>query len=786
MTSEARTISASLLSREWRDGPHGLEVTLWGRTSEGPVAVHARTEAVCFVPRRFAGPLSPAARREEKSLLSLQGEPVDALYFAQQRELVAERERLREGVGIVLESDLKPSDRFVMERLVTGAFSAHGVPTYERGVLTLRDAKVKAAVLRLPLRVVSLDLETDGIDGPIIAAALATKDEAAALVVTERPLASARAVRDERALLEALMVELERLDPDVITGWNVVEFDLSVLERRAREHRLSARFGRKGGLLRIIPGERTQPSIARIEGRVAIDGIAALKSATYSFERYGLEDVGQELLGRGKTIHGTKAERIAEITRLHREDPDALAAYNLEDARLALAIVEHARLVEFMQARAELTGLPLDRQGGSVAAFDHLYLPRLHRAGFVAPDVGLEVEAEQSPGGQVFESVPGLHRMVLSFDFRSLYPSIIRTFAIDPLALALHLRALTGEPIEGAFVPGFEGAAFHRESAVLPGIVEKLHEARLAAQRDADEALSRAIKILMNSLYGVLGTPGCRFFDPRLASSITRRGHEIIERARAHFEAEGMRVLYGDTDSLFVATDDRGLDQAAALALGARLAREVNVALAQWITATYGIESKLELRFVELFESFLLPTMRGTDRGSKKRYAGAVRRSDGTLSIVTRGLEAVRTDWSPLARDMQVELFRRVFSGEPFEEWLRSLRHELLLGHLDEKLVYRKRLRRELDQYGRSERSGEGRAAAVPPHVRAARLLDDPDLDTVEYVITVRGPEPTSLRTSPLDYTHYLEKQLAPAADVVLGCLGTSFARIAGEQLVLF
>src|SRR6185369_3448006 len=140
-------------------------------------------------------------------------------------------------------------------------------------------------------------------------------------------------------------------------------------------------------------------------------------------------------------------------------------------------------------------------------AFDFLYLPRLHRRGFVAPDVGVEVDAVPSPGGHVLESAPGLHRDVLSFDFRSLYPSIIRTFQIDPLGLA--------QPGDDP-VPGEDGATFARKGAILPELITTLHDARSVAMAEENAALSRAIKILMNSFYGVLGTPGCRFFDPKL------------------------------------------------------------------------------------------------------------------------------------------------------------------------------------------------------------------------------------------------------------------------------
>ena len=170
-----------------------------------------------------------------------------------------------------------------------------------------------------------------------------------------------------------------------------------------------------------------------------------------------------------------------------------------------------------------------------------------------------------------------------------------------------------------------------------------------------------------------------------------------------------------------------------------------------------------------------MPSLRGEGRGSKKRYAGLAKGK-----VVLRGLEAVRTDWTPLARDAQRELIRRVFTDEPWEGWLLELRAQLLAGALDDQLVYRKRLRRELDAYD-----------ASAPHVRAAQLLadaddtDDTPMTEVRYVITTRGPQPLSQRNAPIDVKHYLDRQLAPALDVVLHQLGTSWQRIAGEQLEL-
>lgn len=750
------TLDAFLLTAEWRDTPRGLELTLWATSADGPVcATLTQQEAVMFVPRTVP---TKTGRRVPKELETREGAAVDAVYFTTQRAMLAEAHQVRAAGGMTLEADLKPTNRFLMERFINGGVSLTGVARKEAGVTVMVNPKVAPSDFTPRLRTLSLDIETDGWDGPVLSIALAGEG-------FERVWVS-----EEREVIESAFAAIREFDPDALLGWNVVDFDLRVLELRAGALGLPFSIGRRGAPARVLLGETASSvSIARVPGRVVLDGVATLRNASWAFERYSLEHVAQKLLGRGKRRE-MHLDALSEIRRMHRDDPAALAAYNLEDARLAKDIFEKAELLDFVIARAKLTGLLLDRQGGSVAAFDHLYLPRLHRRGFVAGDVG-DRPPIASPGGHVLDSVPGLYSHVASFDFRSLYPSIIRTFQVDPLAL--------WRPGEDP-VQGYDGARFAREGALLPVLITHLHEERNRARASKNETLSRAIKILMNSFYGVLGTAGCRFFDPKLASSITRRGHDIIERSRAFFEARGLKVLYGDTDSLFVHLEP-SRDEAAAVAESQRLADEVNAFWKQTIAAEHHLESHLELRFDALFLEFLMPTMRGSSVGSKKRYAGLTRAANGGTQLVIRGLEAVRTDWTPLARAAQTELLERVFTHQPWEPWLLELRAKVLSGALDEQLVYRKRLRRGVDDY-----------ANVPPHVKAARLqqaeadeADDTPLSEVEYLMTFKGPEPRS-HHGPIDYAHYLERQLAPAVDVVLGALGTSYERVAGSQLELF
>ena len=767
-----------LLTRQWRDVGDGLELVFWAVSERGPVRVVVDDQkAVCFVARDAAPPGTdgavPRLARRPLELATLDGAPVDGLYFRAQRDLAAAREALR-GRGVTLyESDLKPSDRYLMERFVTAAFAVEGEARERDGYLEFRNPQLRRTEYRSRLRQVSLDIESDGLSGQLYSIAVDGDGLARVFMISESPVTVAGAevtlCADETGLLEAFFAWLAAADPDLLVGWNVVNFDLDLMERRCRALGLEFAVGRGGDRATILqPRSARGTRVARVPGRVVLDGIECLRAAFWSFESFELEAVAKRLLGRGKHDlggDGGATDRVADINRLYREDRDALAAYNLEDCRLVTEIFARADLVAFALRRAELTGLAMDRQGGSVAAFDNLYLPRLHRRGRVAPDVGDAGDGPGSPGGYVMDSEPGLYDNVLVLDFKSLYPSIIRTFRIDPLGLA----APGDDP-----VPGFLGARFARDGAILPELIEELWRARDEAKRHGDAALSQAVKILMNSFYGVLGSSGCRFYDARLASSITRRGHEIIRRSRERIEARGHRVIYGDTDSLFVLLGD-AVDEPAATAIGAELASDLNAWWRETLSREHRLESYLEIEFETLYLRFLMPTVRGEQTGSKKRYAGMVRTAGGGTELVFKGLESVRTDWTALARRFQRELYRRVFLGLPYEAFVRETLADLLAGRLDHELVYRKRLRRGVEEYTRN----------VPPHVQAARKLERPGR-WIRYVITAAGPEPVGETIPRPDYQHYRERQLAPAADGILHFLGTSFEAITDAQLAIF
>lgn len=778
-----------VLTRHWRDTPAGSQVEFWLSTDAGPRLVRLPPQtSVAFIPveqRARAETLiagDPQFELRPLQLRDFHQRPVLGLYCPQQRPLIQLEQALRQGGVNVYEADIRPPERYLMERFITAPVLFGGVEA-AGGVLI--DAQLKPAPdYRPQLKLVSLDIETTE-RGELYSIALEGCGQRQVYMLgppnREAEVDFDLAYLDSRgALLEALNGWLERHDPDAIIGWNVVQFDLRVLHEHAQRLQVPLRLGRGGELLSWREHGAKQHFFASAPGRLIIDGIEALRSATWSFQSFSLENVAQQLLGEGKAIDNPY-QRMDEINRMFAEDKPALARYNLKDCELVTRIFAKTELLTFLLERATVTGLPVDRSGGSVAAFSHLYMPLMHRQGFVAPNQG-ERPPEASPGGFVMDSRPGLYESVLVLDYKSLYPSLIRTFLIDPVGLIEGLR----QPDDEHSIPGFRGARFSRTQHCLPAIVERVWQGREAAKRAGNAPLSQALKIIMNAFYGVLGSSGCRFFDTRLASSITLRGHEVMRRTRELIEAEGHTVIYGDTDSTFVWLRSAH-SEADAERIGRGLVQGVNAWWREHLEAEFGLQSALELQFETHFSRFLMPTIRGMEEGSKKRYAGLIRRADGSEEMVYKGLETVRSDWSPLARQFQQELYLRIFKGQPYQDYVRDYVQRTLAGEFDERLVYRKRLRRRLDDYQRN----------VPPHVRAARLADAHNDEMgrprqyqsggwISYVISVAGPEPLELRRAPIDYGHYLGKQLQPVADAILPFVDDDFGALIGGQLELF
>jgi DNA polymerase-2 len=672
------------------------------------------------------------------------------------------------------EADVRFAMRYLIDREIRGALEIRGQGRATPGVGVVFDQPELAPADWSPVvTVLSIDIETDPRARRLLSVGLHGCGVSETLLLTPPGWScpeGAQPFPSEKELLAGLARRVRELDPDVITGWNVVDFDLAVLCRIAERLQVPLPLGRdRGGPWWRDTGSARNARQVSLPGRLVLDGIGLLRGAFVRVDDYGLDAVARELLGEGKTLTGP--ERAEEILQLFKHDRARLVEYNRTDARLALAIIEKLRLVELAVERSKLTGMPLDRVSSSIAAFDFLYLSRLGRRGVVAPSVRAAEVVEPQAGGHVLASQAGLHRQVVVLDFKSLYPSLIRTFEIDPLNL---VRPEAGAVAGDDDIVAPNGAAFRRARGLLPALLDEIMPRREEARRAGDAVKSHAIKILMNSFYGVLGTPACRFYDPRLANAITGFGREILLWCRARIEEEGRQVLYGDTDSLFVASG--APDAATATSFGAGLAARLNRALAAYIQERWRVESRLDLVFDRLYLRLCLPAMRGGGMGARKRYAGLVD-DHGTPRVVFTGMEVVRSDWTALAREVQRELYTRLFTDQPVDEYLRDVVARLRAGQLDDRLVYHKALRKMPEAY----------TATTPPHVAAARQLGR-QRGRIAYVITRAGPQPADAPHAPLDHQHYIDKQVRAVAEQVLALLGRDFGEIAGDgkQLRLF
>ncbi|RYV02250.1 DNA polymerase II [Shewanella sp. OPT22] len=783
MSSSLTTVSGQVLTRRINKLRGQYFIEYFVASSSGPVLVRVDdANWVCFCKtndfsKLFNPDIGNSYISKSLPLKDFNGDEVTAIY-TETRQEQAKVKDIAERLNIPLyETGIKPEHRYLCEREIAfdAEFLGHYIHSPSTGIKQFRAQRVRPtqASKNYPLKSISLDFECSP-QSELYSVGLYAEGYQKVIMVGEEQIDSPKYIEwvtDERELIIKLITWFEDYDPDIVIGWAVITFDLALLYKRAIVHRLPLTIGRASSELSWKVEGKYRPETLSLPGRVVLDGIDWLKAAFYKFESFSLENVSRELLHEGKAIDDVKG-RGTKIADMFEHDKLSLAHYNLTDCRLVWDIFVKTDLWNFAIARSQLTGLELGRTAASVAAFNNLYFPKLHKAGYVAPQSAVS-DGLESPGGYVMDSIPGLYNNVLVLDFKSLYPNIIRTFLIDPKGL---IEGLKGEDNS---VAGFLGAKFSRNSPILPQLIANLSEQREIAKQEKNAPLSHAIKIIMNSMYGVLGTPSCVFHDAKLASSITMRGHELMKQTKHWIEELGHTVVYGDTDSTFVwAGEHENPD-----ALGRELAELINKKWKKKLSEEYSLESYLELEFETHFDQFHMPTLRGSELGSKKRYVGTKKTEDG-IEIVFKGMENVRNDWSRLAKRIQFELYQRLFLDQKLGQYLSQQIEMLKSGELDNELVFKRKLSRNIEEY----------TAKSSPHVRVANQLFKHTSDnkflkrgaTIKYVNTLHGPQSILYRNAEIDYDYYIEKQIMPIAESLFDITGEDLNSASTGQLSMF
>jgi DNA polymerase II len=738
-----------------------------------------------------------SSRSEPTTWTTMDGESVARIHVPSVSELRRNAGILASSGVRTYEADFNPTDPPLMDAGVHGSLTITGEPIAGRYVdLVFRDPALTPSDWDPRLEVLSLDIETNPRTDEVLAVGLVNTGVWTDPVREVHLLGSDHGAPwivgydSEAELLRGIVRRIAQLDPDIITGWNVIDYDFDFIARRLDHYRIPFAISRSDRPAAFLEASRDQTGRRQnagvtCQGRQVMDGLRLLRYGPQRFSDRKLDSVSHEVLGEGKTVTArTSRQKIDALLSLYADDPVRFCDYCRTDAELVLRILDKTGLLNLTLKRCLLIGISLNRAWTSIPAFEFLYTEALHSRSMVAPSGGVDLlPMGEAPGGAILKPEPGLFSNVLVFDFKSLYPSIIRTFNIDPLG---YVDTEEGYPEGGSPPPVSEmitapnGARFRRDGGILPGLLDRFWESRDRAKTDADGVASFVYKIIMNSFYGVLGSPGCRFAGAPLAGAITGFGQYLLHWTRDRLAERGYKVLYGDTDSLFVLAGpddlvDHDTDATAAtelplFATGDRLCGEINAQLAEFVATHYEVPSRLQLEFEKIYSRFYLPRIRHTTsapggeevRGRAKGYAGRHLERNGEIGeLEIKGMEAIRSDWTEAAGALQTNLLSLVFSdasATEIKECISTTLARLHAGALDEGLVYARRLRKSVESYTKTS----------PPHVQAARLLPpDEQEGTISYLVTVNGPQPVSARVDPIDYDHYMEKQLRPIAEPI-------------------
>jgi len=588
---------------------------------------------------------------------------------------------------------------------------------------------------------------------------------------------------NEMEMLKKFSEIVDDYDPDIITGYNINAFDLPFITERMRTYGLLPQLGRSEKTVLIKKMQNSM--IVNITGRVVADTFEVIKRDPWmKFKRYDLRTVAKELLNMEKLDVGGPAE-IKAHWEAGREKLDKLIEYCFRDSELALKLVTEKGLLDKFYELSKVSGLLLqDAFGGQSQRHECKLLHVFKDRGIVMPckPEGAEMRRRHAErekvglkGAVVLEPVVGLHAggCVLVLDFSSLYPSIIRSFNICPTT----------------YVHGETDAKFHtapnnakfvdREvrEGVLPAVVKELVETRASVKKqmksETDPEMKRqlnakqlALKDMANSLYGYTGYIRSRIYVMDVAGAITGYGRDNIATTKDLVEKNfNVKVLYGDTDSIFMKTDIADLDRA----------QQKGEEIAAYVTERL---PGLKFAFEKIFKTFLIL--------SKKRYAGwkFEKTADGWKDkMEMKGIETVRRDWCELTTESMTEVLRIILKEQDVKKaiaYTRGVAKNLAEGNVPlEKLAVVKGVTRGLDAY-----------KGMQPHVELAKKIMSRDPthgsmigERLSYVI-IKGNTLLSMRAEDPEYAkekgleidslYYVENQLLPPLERIFDALGVS------------
>lgn len=606
---------------------------------------------------------------------------------------------------------------------------------------------------------------------------------------------------NEEEMLKEFMKIVERYDPDVITGYNINNFDIPYILERLNSNKLQRTMGRcniKPLMSKKLAGKIKNTMI----GRLIVDNYELIKEMQVKtqladkgfpkLKRYSLSDVSRELLNDDK--EDVSHKEIPKLWAGSADDVIRLAEYARKDADLALRLLINKNLLDKFIEISKVSGVLMQDvlDGGESTRVENILLREFNSRNFLLPLKPDENEmlkrAEERDklgfkGALVLVPEPGLHtKPVVYLDFKSMYPTIFISFNICPTTLVSPGSSYSGDVIDTPL--GAKFTSKQTRVGIVPTIVQNLINERDRLRKEAKqtpddkirkilESKQIAVKYMTNSFYGYMGYIRARIYSLQVATAITGCGRMLIERARETVNKHNdMKVVYGDTDSIMVQINSPTAEEG--YKIGTQLEKEINVAL----------EGLVEIKIENVFRSLLIL--------SKKRYAGLSlepRGDDWEERIVMKGIETVRRDWCDLTGETLktvLEIILREQNPKKALTHVKDTMSRMASNQIPiEKLVITKSISKSIKEY-----------KGVQPHIEVMKKMRKRDIatapgigDRVGYVIiqglqmmSERAEDPTFAKSHNLkvDSRYYMENQLLPPLERVFESMGITKSEILG------
>ena len=652
-------------------------IHIFGRDLSGKAA---RVDVTGFRPYFYA----PADQVDGKTLpedvevepgttyRSIQGEALRRLYTRRPSDVRA----VRDEFAPHFEADIPFTTRFMIDcGLTAGVEVPANAARSPDGAFVVAYQDLKPADVKAPARVCIMDIECVDERGfpeperdPVISVTCWDSFEDDYVTLLWQPGVEPgdapefqindrhRVVRypDEVSLFRGLADYISERDPDILSGWNFVEFDIPYIIKRM------AALGIRADDLARLPGRTERDAI---RGRAVFDLLAAYrKMHPAQKESYRLDAIA------GEELDVTKVRYGKTVTDLWRSKPAHLVEYNCRDVELCVGIDRKKSIIEFYREIARYVGCPLDRTLNSSNVID-IYVLRKASGRFVLPSKG-HAAGDEFEGAVVFEPIIGLRENVVVLDLKSLYPMAMMTINASPE---------TKNPNGELRAPN--GVRFSREpDGLTRSILAELLKERDERKRLRDrypfgspeyvlyDLQQSVLKVLMNSYYGVSGYPRFRLYDREIGSAVTSVGRAIIRHTRDLITRLGYTVLYGDTDSCMVEMPPGTLEETIARARG--IEAQVNASYDEFAKTELNADKHyFSIKFEKVYRRFF-------QAGRKKRYAGHLVWKEGKEvdEIDVVGFEIRRSDSPQITREVQHTVLEMILRGDSFEEVREYLR----------------------------------------------------------------------------------------------------------------